>query len=66
VCAALQQALAPVAPAASCLAGLYRLVAGSSSDWDTSAVTDRMGVRDLRTVEQILREKAALPGPRGG
>jgi uncharacterized protein YbjT (DUF2867 family) len=66
VCATLQHTLAPVAPAASCLAGLYRLVAGSSSDWDTSAVTDRMGVRDLRTVEQILREKAALPGPRGG
>jgi hypothetical protein len=25
-----------------------------------SAVTDRLGVRDLRTVEQVLREKASL------
>ena len=35
-------------------------MAVSQSDWDTAAVTDRLGVRDLRTVEQVLREKAAL------
>ena len=60
VLALFQQVLAPVAPAVSCLMGLYRLVAHSSSDWDTSEVTARLGVRDLRTVEQVIRGKAAL------
>jgi len=37
-----------------------RLIAVSETDWDTAAVTDRLGVHDLRTVEEVLREKAAL------
>jgi uncharacterized protein YbjT (DUF2867 family) len=55
-----QRGLAPVAPAASNLMGIERLVAGDDSDWDTAAVTDRLGVRHLRTVRQVLEEKAVL------
>lgn len=60
VVAVLQRVLAPVAPAVSGLMGLYRLVGHSSSDWDTSEVTTRLGVPELRTVEQVIRGKAAL------
>ena len=40
---------------------LNRLLATAESPWDTSAVTRRLGVDPLKTVEQVLREKAALP-----
>jgi uncharacterized protein YbjT (DUF2867 family) len=58
--AVLQRLFAPVAPSLSATMGLNRLMAVSETDWDTAAVTDQLGVRDLRTVEQVLREKAAL------
>ena len=57
---ALQKLLAPVAPSLAGIMALDRLMAVSQSDWITKAVTDRMGVHALRTVEQVLREKAAL------
>jgi uncharacterized protein YbjT (DUF2867 family) len=56
-----QRALARVAPSASNIMGLNRLLATSETPWDTSEVTRRLGVHPLRTVEQVLREKAALP-----
>ena len=31
------------------------------TDWDTRETTDRLGVTDLRTVREVLTEKAALP-----
>ena len=41
--------------------GLNRLLATSETDWDTAAAAGRLGLGPLRTVEEILREKAALP-----
>jgi uncharacterized protein YbjT (DUF2867 family) len=57
--ALLQRLLAPTAPSLAGIMALDRLIAVSETDWDTAAVTDRLGVHDLRTVEQVLREKAA-------
>jgi uncharacterized protein YbjT (DUF2867 family) len=59
--AAGQRALAGVAPSASAVLGLNRLIGTAETPWDTSQVTRRLGVDPLRTVEQVLREKAALP-----
>ena len=61
VYAAGQRALAPVAPSASAVLGLNRLIGTVETPWDTSEVTRRLGVHPLRTVEQVLRENAALP-----
>ena len=58
---AAQRVLARVAPSASNVMGLNRLLATSETPWDTSDVVRRLGVHPLRTVEQVLREKAALP-----
>ena len=57
----LQKVIAPVAPAASNIMGMNRLIAGLETDWDTRDVNSRLGVAPLRTVEEVLREKAALP-----
>jgi uncharacterized protein YbjT (DUF2867 family) len=56
-----QRALARVAPSAATVMGLNRLIATAETPWDTSEVTRRLGVHPLKTVEQVLREKAALP-----
>ena len=56
-----QRLLARVAPSASNVMGLNRLLATSETPWDTSEVTRRLGVHPLTTVEQVLRGKAALP-----
>jgi uncharacterized protein YbjT (DUF2867 family) len=56
-----QWALARVAPSASNVMGLNRLLATAETPWDTTEIVQRLGVHPLRTVEQVLREKAALP-----
>jgi uncharacterized protein YbjT (DUF2867 family) len=56
-----QRLLARVAPSASGVMGLNRLIATAETPWDTTEVTRRLGVHPLTTVEQVLREKAALP-----
>ena len=56
-----QRVLTPVAPALAGVMGLNRLIATSETDWDTSHTAARLGLDRLRTVEEILREKAALP-----
>jgi uncharacterized protein YbjT (DUF2867 family) len=56
-----QRALTRVAPSVSNVMGLNRLIATSETPWDTSEVTRRLGVHPLRTVEQVLREKAQQP-----
>jgi len=56
-----QRVLAPVAPALAGVMGLNRLIATSETDWATSDAAARLGLHRLRTVEEILREKAALP-----
>ena len=56
-----QRVLARVAPSASNVMGLNRLLATSETPWDTTEVARRLGVHPMRTVEQVLREKAALP-----
>jgi uncharacterized protein YbjT (DUF2867 family) len=56
-----QRVFAPVAPSLAGVMGLNRLMASSQSDWDTTDTARRLGLGPLRTVEQILREKAALP-----
>ena len=53
--------LARVAPSASNVMGLNRLIATSETPWDTTDVARRLGVHPLRTVQQVLREKVALP-----
>jgi uncharacterized protein YbjT (DUF2867 family) len=59
--AAGQRALTPVAPALAGVMGLNRLIATSETDWDTADTAARLDLQPLRTVEQILREKVALP-----
>jgi uncharacterized protein YbjT (DUF2867 family) len=59
--AVLQSVLTPVAPSLAGVMGLNRLIATSETDWDTSDTARRLGLGRLRTVEEILREKAALP-----
>jgi uncharacterized protein YbjT (DUF2867 family) len=56
-----QRLLARVAPSASSVMGLNRLIATAETPWDTTEVARQLGVHPLRTVEQVLREKAALP-----
>ena len=56
-----QRLLAGVAPSASNVMGLNRLLATSETPWDTTDAARRLGVHPLTTVEQVLREKAALP-----
>ena len=56
-----QRALARVAPSASGVLALNRLIGTAETPWDTADLTRRLGVHPLRTVEQVLREKAALP-----
>ena len=59
--AVLQRLLTPVAPSLAGVMGLNRLIATSETDWDTADTAARLGLQRLRTVEEILREKAALP-----
>jgi uncharacterized protein YbjT (DUF2867 family) len=59
--AAGQRVLAPVAPSLAGVMGLNRLIATSETDWDTRDTAARLGLDRLRTVEETLREKAALP-----
>ena len=56
----LQRVFAPVAPSLAGVMGLNRLIATSETDWDTTSTAQALGLGPLRTVEQILREKAAL------
>lgn len=56
-----QRLLARVAPSASSVMGLNRLIATAETPWDTTDVARRLGVHPLKTVEAVLREKAALP-----
>jgi uncharacterized protein YbjT (DUF2867 family) len=58
-----QRLLAPLAPSVSDILGLNRFMAASETPWETADVADRLGVTGMRTVEQVLREKAALPAP---
>lgn len=59
-----QRLLAPVAPPLAGVMALSRLIATSETDWDTANAARRLGLGPLRTVEEILREKAALPAIR--
>jgi uncharacterized protein YbjT (DUF2867 family) len=59
-----QRLFGRVAPSLAGVMGLNRLLATSETDWDTTATADRLGLGPLRTVEEILREKAALPAIR--
>jgi uncharacterized protein YbjT (DUF2867 family) len=54
-------ALAPVAPSAANIMGLNLYMATTETAWDTAATTAALGVGPLRTVRQVLAEKAALP-----
>ena len=57
----LQRLFTPVAPSLAGVMGLNRLIATSETDWDTSETAARLGLPARKTVERILREKAALP-----
>jgi uncharacterized protein YbjT (DUF2867 family) len=59
--AVLSRVLAPVAPSLAGVMGLNRLLATSETDWNTADTARRLGLGPRRTVEEILREKAALP-----
>jgi uncharacterized protein YbjT (DUF2867 family) len=59
--AVLQRVFTPVAPSLAGVMGLSRLIATTDSDWDTADAARRLGLGRLRTVEEILREKAGLP-----
>lgn len=56
-----QRVRAPVAPSASNVLGLNRLLGTAETPWDSRELTRRLGVHPLQTVEQVLRAKAALP-----
>jgi uncharacterized protein YbjT (DUF2867 family) len=51
---------APLAPSLAGTMGLSRLIATSETDRTTPDVVERLGIGPLRTVEEVLREKAAL------
>ncbi|WP_448628808.1 hypothetical protein [Geodermatophilus sp. URMC 64] len=55
-----QRLFGRIAPSLAGIMGLNRLLATSGSAWTTSDVVDRLGLGPLRTVEEVLREKAAL------
>jgi uncharacterized protein YbjT (DUF2867 family) len=59
--AVLSRVLAPVAPSLAGVMGLNRLLATSETDWDTTDTAQRLGLGPRRTVEEVLRAKAALP-----
>lgn len=61
VFAVAQRAMTPVAPAAANVMGMNLFMGTSQTDWHTRATSDRLGVTDLRTVREVLTEKAALP-----
>jgi uncharacterized protein YbjT (DUF2867 family) len=61
--AVLQRLFARTAPSLAGTMGLNRLLATSESDRTTPEMVERLGIGPLRTVEQILGEKAALPAP---
>ena len=61
VFAAGQRLLAPVAPSLAGVMALSRLIATSETDWDTADTARRLRLGPLSTVEDVLREKAALP-----
>jgi hypothetical protein len=65
VFAVVQRLLAPFAPSVSDIMGLQRLAAAGEPARDTHEVTDRLGVTGLRTVREVLQEKAGLPAPAG-
>ncbi len=56
-----QRLFARGAPSLAGVMGLNRLMATSQTDWDTTEAARRLGLGPLRTVEEVLREKAALP-----
>jgi uncharacterized protein YbjT (DUF2867 family) len=56
-----QRLFAPVAPSLAGVMALNRLMATSETDWNTDDSARRLGLGTLRSVEGILREKAALP-----
>jgi uncharacterized protein YbjT (DUF2867 family) len=60
-----QRLLAPFAPSVSDIMGLERAVGMMETAWDTRDVTDRLGVTELRTVREVLQDKAALRTPVG-
>ena len=57
----LQLVMQPFAPAASNIMGLNRLMSTVETPWDSSELTKRLGVGQLRTVREFLAEKAASP-----
>ena len=59
--AVLSRLTAPVAPSLSGVLGLNRLIASTQTDWNTSETARRFGLGRLRTVEEVLVEKAGLP-----
>lgn len=62
VFAVLQQVLAPWARSASSLMAMNRLLASMETNFDSSDVTKSLGVAPLRSVADVLREKAAMTG----
>jgi uncharacterized protein YbjT (DUF2867 family) len=61
-----QRLLGPSAPSVSDIMGLERMMATTETAWDTTDVADRLGITDLRTLRQVLHEKApqfAAPRP---
>ena len=58
---AARAALAPVAPSAANVMGMNLFMATTETPWDTARTTAELGLGPLRTVRQVLTEKAALP-----
>jgi uncharacterized protein YbjT (DUF2867 family) len=55
-----QRAIAPFSPSAANVMGMNRLMAVTDTPWATATVTDKLKLGPLRTVRQVLAEKAAL------
>jgi uncharacterized protein YbjT (DUF2867 family) len=56
-----QRLCTPVAPSLAGVMALNRLMGSSQTGWDTAHAARQLGLDAMRTVEEILREKAALP-----
>jgi hypothetical protein len=59
-----QRVLTPVAPSAANVLGLERALGAHDTAWDTAELAERLGLTPLRTVRDVLREKAGLAAVR--
>lgn len=56
-----QRVMTPFAPSAANVMAMNHLIASTETPWDTTDVIRDLGLPRLRTVHQILTDRATLP-----